>query len=61
MFLVSFSVTTLSTFLCAPGGYGFAKYRGPGRNVLFAFLLGTIVIPPTVAMMPTYILVLKLG
>ncbi len=60
-FFIAFSFTTLSVFLCALGGYGFAKYRFPGRNVLFAFLLGTMVIPPAITMVPTYILVLKLG
>jgi ABC-type glycerol-3-phosphate transport system permease component len=60
-FFIAFSFTTLSVFLCALGGYGFAKYRFPGQNVLFAFLLGTMVIPPAITMVPTYILVLKLG
>jgi len=60
-FFVSISFTTLSVFLCALGGYGFAKYRFPGRNILFAFLLGTMMIPASVTMVPTYILILKLG
>jgi len=60
-FFVAFSFTFISLFLCALGGYGFAKYRFPGRNVLFAFLLGTMMIPGAVTMVPTYILILKLG
>lgn len=60
-FFVAFSFTIVSVFLCALGGYGFAKYRFPGRGLLFAFLLGTMVIPPSVTMVPTYIVILKLG
>ena len=32
-------------FFCSLGGYGFAKYRFPGQGLLFAFLLGTMIIP----------------
>jgi len=60
-FFVSFSFTFVALFFCALGGYGFAKYRFPGRNPLFAFLLGTMIIPSAVLMVPTYIIMLKLG
>jgi ABC-type glycerol-3-phosphate transport system permease component len=59
-FFVSFLATVGSLFFCSLGGYGFAKYRFPGRKVLFAFLLGTMVIPGAVTMVPTYIVMLKL-
>jgi len=51
-FFVSFSFTFVALFFCALGGYGFAKYRFPGRNPLFAFLLGTMIIPGAVTMVP---------
>lgn len=60
-FFVAFSFTTLALFFCALGGYGFAKYRFPGRNVLFAFLLATMVIPSAVTMVPLYVIVQKIG
>lgn len=60
-FLVAFTSTALSLFFCTLGGYGFAKYRFPGRGALFAFLLGTMIIPSAVLMVPTYIIMLKLG
>ncbi len=59
-FFVAFSATALSLFFCSLGGYGFAKYRFPGRGALFAFLLGTMIIPGTVTMVPTYIIMVKL-
>jgi ABC-type glycerol-3-phosphate transport system permease component len=59
-FFVAFSFTALSLFFCSLGGYGFAKYRFPGRNTLFAFLLATMIIPGAVTIVPTYVLMLKL-
>ena len=60
-FFIAFTSTALSLFFCTLGGYGFAKYRFPGRGALFAFLLGTMIIPGAVLMVPTYIIMLKLG
>jgi ABC-type glycerol-3-phosphate transport system permease component len=60
-FFIAFSFTTLSLFFCSLGGYGFAKYRFPGRNVLFAFLLGTMIIPGAVTMVPLYVIIQKIG
>jgi ABC-type glycerol-3-phosphate transport system permease component len=37
-------------------GYGFARLRFPGRNVLFAITLATLMIPPIVLFIPTYVL-----
>lgn len=34
--------------------YGFARYRFPGRNVLFILLLSTIILPPQVTLIPQY-------
>ena len=52
--LVATGATALKLLFCSMGGYGFAKYRFPGRPALFAFLLATMVIPPAVTMVPTY-------
>jgi ABC-type glycerol-3-phosphate transport system permease component len=55
-FVIAFSATVLQLFFCSLAGYGFAKYRFPGRNALFAFLLGTMIIPFTVIMVPQYVI-----
>jgi len=60
-FFVAISFTLLSLFFCALGGYGFAKYRFPGRNTLFAFLLATMIIPGAVTMVPLYVIIQKMG
>ena len=42
----SLSIASLHTvavlFFCSLAGYGFAKFRFPGRDVLFAFLIATL-------------------
>jgi ABC-type glycerol-3-phosphate transport system permease component len=55
-FVIAFSSTMLRLFFCALGGYGFAKFKFPGKGFLFAFLLGTMVIPSAVTLVPIYII-----
>ena len=55
-FVIAFSATILRLFFCALGGYGFAKFKFPGQGILFAFLLGTMVIPSAVTLVPIYII-----
>lgn len=42
--------------LCAPAAYAFARLKFPGNNILFGFLLVTIMIPPQVTLIPNYLL-----
>jgi multiple sugar transport system permease protein len=42
-------------------GYAFAKYRFRGRGVLFAVVLGSIMIPQTALVIPLYLLLSKVG
>ncbi len=64
-FLNSVTVSTLNTALvllfCSMGGYAFAVYRFPGRNALFAILLGTMMIPGIAGIIPWFFLISKLG
>jgi multiple sugar transport system permease protein len=41
--------------------YGFARFRFPGRNVLFVILLATIILPFQVTLIPTYVIFTRLG
>jgi ABC-type glycerol-3-phosphate transport system permease component len=59
-FVIAFSATILRLFFCALGGYGFAKFKFPGQGALFAFLLGTMVIPGAVTLVPVYIIMRNL-
>lgn len=55
--LVAASGYTLAVLvICVPAAYAFARLRFPGNNVLFAFLLITIMIPSQVTLIPNYLL-----
>jgi multiple sugar transport system permease protein len=41
---------------CSLVAYGFARLRAPGKNLLFALLLGTMMLPWAVVMIPSYVL-----
>lgn len=60
-FVVAGGFTVGGLFFCSLGGFGFAKYRFPGRNMLFVVLLGTMMIPPAVTMVPSYIIMREFG
>ncbi len=47
--------------LTAPAAYAFARLRFPGNNLLFGFLLITIMIPPQITLIPNYLLMRDLG
>ncbi len=55
-FVIAFFSTALSLFFCSLAGFAFAKYNFPGKAKLFAFVLGTMVIPFVVTMVPLYII-----
>jgi multiple sugar transport system permease protein len=46
---------------CTVVAYGFARFRFPGRNVMFLLLISTIFLPATVTIVPTYTTWLWLG
>jgi multiple sugar transport system permease protein len=46
--------TVIGVFLCALGGFGFAKYNFRGKNVLFAILLSSMMIPFVVLLIPLF-------
>jgi len=41
---------------CSLVAYGFARLRAPGKNVLFMLVLGTMMLPWAVVMIPSYVL-----
>jgi len=50
-----------ATILAVTAGYGFAKFRFRGRNFSFAVLLGSVMVPTTALVIPTFILFSQLG
>jgi len=45
-----------ATILAVLAGYGFAKFRIRGRNFFFALLLGSVMVPLTALVIPTFVL-----
>lgn len=43
-------------FTCSLVAYGFARFRFPGRNIIFLVMLGTMMLPGVVTLVPTFIL-----
>lgn len=64
-FLNSITVTFFATIghilSCSFVAYGFARYKFPGKNILFFILLLLIIIPPQVIIIPSYMLYSNVG
>ena len=55
-------IGTIGTVVsCTLVAYGFARFRFPGRNLLFTLLIATIFLPSAVTLIPTYTIFVKLG
>ncbi len=50
-----------AAFVATIAGYTFAKFRFRGRTLLFAVILGSIMVPPTALVIPTYLLLSKVA
>lgn len=53
--------TITSLFFCSLAGFAFAKYRFPGRNFLFYFIIATMLVPVEVGAVPLFVIMKKLG
>jgi ABC-type glycerol-3-phosphate transport system permease component len=59
--LIASSVTLGNLLISSLAGFGFAKYRFPGRGMLFVLILATFMIPLQVTMIPLFFIVKGLG
>ncbi len=53
--------TLTSLFFCALAGFAFAKYRFPGREALFYFIIATMMIAPEAGSIPLFVIMRKIG
>lgn len=58
---VSTGFTLLALFFASLGGFGFGKYEFRGKKVLFMLLLGSMMIPFHVGLIPLYSLMAQIG
>jgi multiple sugar transport system permease protein len=47
---------TAEIFTCSLVAYGFARFRFPGRNILFLLMLSTMMLPGIITLLPTFII-----
>jgi multiple sugar transport system permease protein len=59
--IVTLSITLGVLLTSSLAGYGFAKFRFPGRDILFVLVLATLMIPFFVVLIPIFFLVRQLG
>ena len=52
--IIAGAVTASNLFLASLGGYAFARLKFPGREVLFMLVLGTLMIPDQLRLVPIY-------
>ncbi|MFO7584176.1 MAG: carbohydrate ABC transporter permease [Anaerolineales bacterium] len=56
------TITTFGAVLSAAFvAFGFARFRIPGKNILFMLMISTVILPGAVTLIPTYFVFLKLG
>ena len=55
------AITAGQTLLACLGGYGFAKFKYPGKNLLFALMVLLMMLPLQVTLVPNYIVLDKLN
>ncbi len=60
-FIVAVCAIGSHIVLCSLAGYGFARLKFKGRNAGIMLIMGTIMIPTQLLMIPTYIIFSKIG
>src|SRR5205823_4767480 len=58
--IIAGSVTLLNLLICSMLGYALAKLRFAGKSLLFLLVLGTLMVPSAVTLVPLFILMSKL-
>ncbi len=59
--VVAAAVTAGNVIFCSMLGYALAKLSFPGKRILFAVVLGTLMVPAVVTFMPLFVLVANLN
>ncbi len=60
-FLIVIPTTLFTLLSCSIVAYGFARFRFPMKKLLFAILIGTLMLPNTVIIIPRYMMFNKVG
>ena len=58
---ISAAITFFVLFFCSLAGFAFAKIPFKGRNFFFVFLLATMMVPPQLGLIPSFMIMSTLG
>ncbi|QBD74599.1 carbohydrate ABC transporter permease [Ktedonosporobacter rubrisoli] len=58
--LITLAVTVLNLLFCSMLGYALAKLKFRGKHILFLLVLGTLMVPGAVTLVPLFVLMSKL-
>lgn len=58
---VALASTALTLLFCSMGGYAFAMFEFKGKNALFGLVMGTMLLPSFMNMIPTFMIMDLLG
>jgi len=59
--IVSTAITASVLFFCSLAGFAFAKLEFTGKNKLFIFIIATMMVPAQLGLIPSYMIIAKLG
>ncbi|MCP4379823.1 MAG: carbohydrate ABC transporter permease [Hyphomicrobiales bacterium] len=60
-FVVTIAATIVTLIINSMAAYGLSIYEFKGRNLAMLFVIGTLMIPITIILVPTYLVVTQLG
>lgn len=60
-FIIVTFVMLGTLFSCSFAAYGFARLRAPGKDFIFMLVLGTLMLPGAVTLVPTYLMFNSVG
>jgi len=59
--VIAIGSALLQVVFCSMAGYAFARLDFPGKNIVFSFMLASMMIPGAVTLIPAYVLMTKIG
>ncbi len=59
--IVAGTITVAQLITCSTAGYAFARLRFPGKDIAFALVIGSLMIPLQVTIVPLFLVMSKLG
>lgn len=58
---VAFLGTSISLLFCSMGGYAFGVFQFRGKKILFGMLVGSMMIPPVLSLIPYFMIIKFIG